>query len=65
MLHPEFEFRDLRRRRDLWRLRLWQVKAAAICAVIVIALVCSAVYVVRYSLLGGHTVPSLPLILTR
>lgn len=63
MLHPEFEFRDLRRRRDEWRLRLWQVKAAVVCAVIVITLVCSAVYVVRYSLIGGHPLPSLPTIL--
>jgi hypothetical protein len=62
MLFPDFEFRDLRRRRDLWRLRLWQVKAAAMCVVIVLLLACFAVYIVRRTLIEGHPLPSVPTI---
>jgi hypothetical protein len=59
LLHPDFEFRDLRRQRDVWRLRLWQVKAVAISVVVVLMLTCSAVYIVRHSLIEGHPPPGL------
>ena len=60
MLYPETEFRDLRRRRDRWRLRLWLVMALAACVVFVVLATCSAVYLVRESLIDGHPPPSLP-----
>jgi hypothetical protein len=64
VFHPDFEFRDLRRRRDVWRLRLWQIKAVVVCVLVVLFMACSAIYIVRQSLIAGRP-PAWPTIWPR